>query len=76
MSEMKIYNFAVADIGDFDLDQDRSIDSSIAFALQAEGLDCVVCGHDYSQSAFEVHTRHDREEVKNALERQEIFLDE
>ena len=58
MSEMKIYNFAVADIGDFDLDQDRSIDSSIAFALQAEGLDCVVCGHDYRSRSPRMQPKH------------------
>ena len=70
------HTFAVADVGDFDLDQDRSITSSISYALKQEGIDAVVDGEEYSQAVFTVYTKSNRATIEQALENQGIPLEE
>ena len=70
------HTFAVADVGDFDLDQDRSITSSIKFALDSEGIDAVVDGEEYSQAVFTVYTKSNRATIEQALKNQEIPLED
>tara|TARA_A100001011_G_C13666664_1_gene577880 strand:- start:170 stop:409 length:240 start_codon:yes stop_codon:yes gene_type:complete len=69
------HTFAVADVGDWDLDQDRSIVPSIQNALKYEGIDAVVDGEEYSQAVFTVYTRSPREVVEQALKNQQIYLE-
>ena len=49
------HTFAVADLGDFDLDQDRSITSSIEFVLKGEGIAAVVDGEEHNASVCYVY---------------------
>ena len=70
------HTFAVADVGDFDLDQDRSITSSISYALKQEGIDAVVDGEEYSQAVFTVYTKSNRATIEQALKNQEIPLED
>ena len=69
------HTFAVADVGDWDLDEDRSIVPSIQNALKYEGIDAVVDGEEYSQAVFTVYTRSPREVVEQALKNQQIYLE-
>ena len=69
------HTFAVADIGEWDLDQDRSIVPSIENALKVEGIDAVVDGEEHSISAFTVYTKSPRDVVEKALENQQIYLE-
>ena len=68
------HDFEVEDLGQFDLDQDRSIVSSIEYALKQEGIDAIVDGHDFSQSAFTVHSDLPRAKIEKALLEPEIPL--
>ena len=70
------HTFAVADLGDFDLDQDRSITSSISFALKGAGIDAVVDGEEHNASVFYVYCKENRATIEQALENQGISLDE
>ena len=70
------HTFAVADVGDFDLDQDRSITSSISYALKQEGIDAVVDGEEMNASVFYVYTKSNRATVEQALKNQEIPLED
>ena len=69
------HTFAVADIGDFDLDQDRSITSSIEFALKGAGIDAVVDGEEMNASVFYVYCKENRATIEEALKSQEIYLE-
>ncbi len=69
------HTFQVEDLGDWDLDEDRSIVPSIQNALKYEGIDAVVDGEEYSQSVFTVYTRSPREVVEQALKNQHIYLE-
>ena len=69
------HTFAVADIGDFDLDQDRSITSSIEFALKGAGIDAVVDGEEMNASVFYVYSNVNRATIEEALKSQEIYLE-
>ena len=69
------YGFAVADVGDFDLDQDRSIVPSIEHSLKQAGIDAIVDGDEHSQAAFSVNTDASEDEVKDALEKDGIYLE-
>ena len=69
------HTFAVADIGDFDLDDDRSIVPSIEWALKDAGLEAVVDAEEYSRAAFSVHTRHPRSVIETALTKAHIYLE-
>ena len=46
--ENRKHTFAVSDLGDFDLDQDRSIVPSIKFALKNQGINADVDGKKLS----------------------------
>ena len=70
------HTFAVADIGDFDLDEDRSITSSIEFALKGAGIDAVVDGEEWNASVFYVHTKASRQAIIDALEFNDIWLED
>ena len=70
------HTFAVADIGDFDLDEDRSIGSSIEFALKGAGIDAVVDVEEMNASVFYVYCKENRATIKNALESEEIWLED
>ena len=75
MIENHKYTFAVEDVGDFDLDQDRSIVSSIKTALASEGIEADVDGEEHSQAIFTVYTRFTRDAVEKALKNQDIPLE-
>ena len=75
MTENHKYTFAVEDVGDFDLDQDRSIVPSIKTALASEGIEADVDGAEYSQAIFTVYTRSTRDAVEKALKNQDIPLE-
>jgi hypothetical protein len=70
------HTFAVADLGQFDLDEDRSITSSIEFALKGAGIDAVVDGEEMNSSVFYVYCKENRATIKNALESEEIWLED
>ena len=69
------HTFAVADLGDFDLDEDRSITSSINYALKNEGIDAVVDGEEMNASVFYVYTKSNRATVEDALKSNEIWVE-
>ena len=69
------HTFAVADVGDWDLDEDRSIVPSIQNALKYEGIDAVVDGEEMNSSVFYVYTKSPRDVVEQALENQQIYLE-
>ena len=69
------HTFAVADLGDFDLDEDRSIGSSIKFALKSEGIEADVDGEEMNASVFYVYTKSNRATVEEALKSQEIWVE-
>ena len=70
------HTFAVADLGQFDLDEDRSITSPIEFALKGAGIDAVVDGEEMNSSVFYVYCKENRATIKNALESEEIWLED
>ena len=51
----------------FDLDEDRSITSSIATTLKYAGIDAVVDGEEMNASVFYVYTKSNRATVEDAL---------
>lgn len=61
------HTFQVADIGQYDLDEDRSIVPSIKSILSADGIDCVVDGDEMNSAGFEVWTYEDRDTIKKSL---------
>ena len=61
------HTFAVADLGDTDNDQDRSIVPSINSVLQNEGIDCVVDGDEMNSAGFTVWTYSPRDVVVQTL---------
>ncbi len=69
------HTFAVADVGDWDLDEDRSIVPSIQYALKADGIDAVVDGEEMNASVFYVYTKSNRATIEQALENQGISLE-
>ena len=69
------HTFAVEDIGDWDLDEDRSIVPSIQNALEYAGIEAVVDGEEYSQAVFTVYTKSNRATVEQALKNQQIYLE-
>ena len=69
------HTFAVADLGDFDLDEDRSITSSIATTLKYAGIDAVVDGEEMNASVFYVYTKSNRATVEDALKSNEIWVE-
>lgn len=72
--EPKVQTYAVHvnDLGDFDLDQDRSIASSIEFALKQAGIEATVDQNEFNSAGVEVSTTATADEVQTALQRDEI----
>ena len=70
------HTFQVSDLGDWDLDEDRSIVPSIQNVLKNSGIDAVVDGEEMNASVFYVYTKSNRATVEDALKSQEIYLEE
>ena len=70
------HTFQVADLGAWDLDEDRSIVPSIQNALEYAGIDAVVDGEEMNASVFYVYTKSNRATIEQALENQGIPLEE
>ena len=75
-SETHKHHFQVADVGDWDLDQDRSIVPSIHTSLKASGITAVVDGDEMNSAGFTVWTYSPRDVVAKALEEDGIELEE
>ena len=69
------HTFAVEDIGDWDLDEDRSIVPSIQNAIKNSGIDAVVDGEEMNASVFYVYTKSNRATVEDALKSNEIWVE-
>ena len=76
INETHRHHFQVADVGDWDLDQDRSIVPSIQNSLKASGITAVVDGDEMNQAGFTVYTYSPREAVEKALEDDGIDLED
>ena len=76
ITETHKHHFHVADIGDWDLDQDRSIVPSIHSALKRQGIEGVVDGDEMNQSGFTIWTYSPREVVEQALKADGIDLED
>ena len=70
------HTFAVADLGDFDLDEDRSIVPSIQNTLKGSGIDAVVDGEEFNASVFYVYCKENEATVREALESDGIYLED
>ena len=75
-TETHKHHFQVADIGAWDLDEDRSIVPSIHSSLKASGITAVVDGDEMNQAGFTVWTYSPREVVAEALQADGIDLEE
>ena len=69
------HTFAVADLGDFDLDEDRSIGSSIEFALKGAGIEAVVDVEEMNASVFYVYCKENEATIREAIESGGIYLE-
>ena len=76
MTETHKHHFQVADVGDWDLDIDRSIVPSIHSSLKASGITAVVDGDEMNSASFTVWTYSPRDVVAKALEDDGIQLDD
>ena len=74
-TERHKHTFSVADVGDWDLDEDRSIVPSIQYALKADGIEAVVDGEEMNASVFYVYTKSNRATVEDALKSNEIWVE-
>ena len=69
------HTFQVADLGAWDLDEDRSIVPSIQNVLKNSGIDAVVDGEEMNASVFYVYTKSNRATVEDALKSNEIWVE-
>ena len=76
ISETHRHHFQVADIGQWDLDEDRSIVPSIHNALKHSGITAVVDGDEMNQAGFTVWTYSPREVVEQVLKEQGIEVED
>ena len=76
INETHKHHFLIADVGDWDLDQDRSIVPSIHSALKRQGIEGVVDGDEMNQSGFTVWTYSPRGVVEEALKADGIELED
>ena len=74
--ETRKHYFQVADIGAYDLDQDRSIVPSIHASLKHSGITAVVDGDEMNSAGFTVWTYSPRDVVAKALEDDGIKLED
>ena len=70
------HHFQVADIGAWDLDEDRSIVPSINTVLKNSGIDAVVDGDEMNSAGLTVWTYSPREVVEQALKADGIDLED
>ena len=70
------HHFQIADVGQWDLDEDRSIVPSIQNSLKYAGIQAVVDADEMNSAGFTVYTYSTRETIRNALEKDGIDLDE
>ena len=70
------HDFQVADLGAWDLDEDRSIVPSIHTSLKASGITAVVDGDEMNSAGFTVWTYSPRDVVEKALKDDGIDLEE
>ena len=76
ITEKHRHDFQVADIGAWDLDEDRSIVPSINNILKSSGIEAVVDGDEMNSAGFTVYTYSPREVVEKALKDDGIDLDD
>jgi len=76
ISETRKHYFQVADIGAYDLDEDRSIVPEIHNVLKHSGITAVVDGDEMNQAGFTVWTYSPREVVEQALKADGIELED
>ena len=76
ISETREHYFQVADIGAYDLDEDRSIVPEIHNVLKHSGITAVVDGDEMNQAGFTVWTYSPREVVEQALKADGIELED
>ena len=67
VNETHKHHFQVADVGAYDLDEDRSIVPSIHSSLKASGITAVVDADEMNSAGFTVWTYSSRDAVKQAL---------
>ena len=75
-NETHKHHFQVADVGAWDLDEDRSILPSIHNSLKYAGITAVVDGDEMNQAGFTVWTYSPREVVAKALKDDGIDLED
>ena len=76
MTESHKHQFQVADIGQWDLDEDRSIVPSIHNSLKYAGITAVVDGDEMNSAGFTVWTYSPRDVVEKALKDDGIDLED
>ena len=76
MIERHTHHFQVADIGAWDLDEDRSIAPSIHNSLKASGIVATVDADEMNSAGFTVYTYSPREVVEKALKDDGIELED
>ena len=70
------YNIVVDDLGDFDLDDDRSIAPSIEFALKQAGIkDAQMDQNEFNRGAVEVTTTATQHELEQALKQDDLHAE-
>ena len=75
-TETHKHHFQVADIGAWDLDEDRSIVPSIHSSLKASGITAVVDGDEMNSAGFTVWTYSPRDVIAEALKADCIDLED
>ena len=75
-TETHKHHFQVADIGQWDIDEDRSIVPSIHSALKRQGVEGVVDSDEMNQAGFTVWTYSPREVVEEVLKADGIDLED
>ena len=76
ITETHKHHFQVADIGDWDLDEDRSIVPSIHSALKRQGIEGVVDGDEMNSAGCTVWTYSPRDIVVEALKSDGIDVED
>ena len=76
ITETHKHHFQVADIGDWDLDEDRSIVPSIHSALKRQGIEGVVDGDEMNSAGFTGWTYSPRDIVVEALKSDGIDVED
>lgn len=76
MTETHKHHFQIADVGQFDLDQDRSVVPSIHTVLKNSGITAVVDADEMNSAGFTVWTYSPRDVVAKALKDDGIDLED